>query len=218
MDSRLRHRRVAAIGHMEHATSSCGRSFAPAITTGTIAVLFRDRHVPTGTSRHHGHSPPQTQTGGGSPRAEVTTDHKTIRQWAERQGGKPAAVDRTHKGDDVGIIRIMFPNAPNSEHGNLVEISWDEFFTEFEERNLALVYDPSGLFSKIVGRDTAERREHGDHRAARHSGDGNGGGRSEDRAQGSDDDSSLKQREYRDSDGTVHHHTKAYMEQHSKKG
>jgi hypothetical protein len=99
--------------------------------------------------------------------AETTTDHETIRKWAEDHGGKPAAVDRTHQGDDVGIIRVMFPDAPNSEHGSLVEISWDEFFREFEERELALLYDPKGMFSKLVGRDTAEKRAQGDHKAAR---------------------------------------------------
>ncbi len=99
--------------------------------------------------------------------AETTTDHDTIRKWAEKQGGKPAAVDRTHRGEDVGIIRVMFPKAPHSEHDHLVEITWDEFFREFEERKLALLYDPDGMFSKIIGRDTVEKRAHGDHRAAR---------------------------------------------------
>jgi hypothetical protein len=100
--------------------------------------------------------------------AETTTDHETIRQWAEKHGGTPAAVRRTHQGGDVGIIRIMFPNAPQSEHEELVEITWDEFFEEFEKRELALLYDENSMFNKIVGRDTAERRERGDHRAARH--------------------------------------------------
>src|SRR3954464_1749522 len=99
--------------------------------------------------------------------AETTTDHDTIRKWATKHKGKPAAVERTHKGDDVGIIRIMFPDAPNSEHDALVEISWDEFFREFEERNLALLYDPKGMFSKVVGRARVERRQRGDHDAAR---------------------------------------------------
>ena len=43
--------------------------------------------------------------------AEVTTNHETIRNWAEKKGGKPAAVARTHQGADVGIVRIMFPDA-----------------------------------------------------------------------------------------------------------
>ena len=99
---------------------------------------------------------------------ETTTDHETIRRWAESKGGKPAAVDRTHKGGDVGIVRIMFPQAPQSEHENLVEISWDEFFEEFDKRDLALLYDQDSMFSKIVGRDTAERRQQGEHGASRH--------------------------------------------------
>jgi hypothetical protein len=99
--------------------------------------------------------------------SEFTTDHATIRKWAEKHGGKPAAVERTHKDGDVGIVRVMFPKAPHSEHEALVEISWDEFFDEFEKRSLALLYEPDSMFSKIVGRDTAERREHGHHKAAR---------------------------------------------------
>ena len=94
--------------------------------------------------------------------AETTTDHETIRNWAENKGGKPAAVDRTHQGGDVGIVRIMFPQARQSEHESLVEISWDEFFEEFDKRELALLYDEQSMFNKIVGRDTAE------HGASRH--------------------------------------------------
>ena len=100
--------------------------------------------------------------------SETTTDHQTIRKWAERHGGKPAAVDRTHDDTDVGIIRIMFPDSRQSEHQALVEISWDEFFEQFEESALALVFDPKSRFSKIVGRDTAERREQGEAHASRH--------------------------------------------------
>ena len=99
--------------------------------------------------------------------SETTTDHDTIRKWAESKGGKPAAVDRTHSDKDVGLIRIMFPEAPNSHHGSLVEITWEEFFREFEDRQLALMFDEKSLFNKLIGRDTAEKREQGDHKAAR---------------------------------------------------
>jgi hypothetical protein len=85
--------------------------------------------------------------------AEITTDHETIRTWAERHKGVPAAVEATHEEDDTGIIRIMFPKAPNSNHDALVEISWDAFFEEFEKRKLALLFDPKSMFSKIVSRD-----------------------------------------------------------------
>jgi hypothetical protein len=99
--------------------------------------------------------------------AEVSTDHETIRKWAEARGGKPAAVGRTHKGGGTGIIRIMFPKSPQSQHESLVEISWDEFFDQFEKSNLALIYEKDSLFNKVVGRDTVERREHGETGAAR---------------------------------------------------
>jgi hypothetical protein len=62
----------------------------------------------------------------------------------------------------------MFPRAKQSEHESLVEISWEEFFDEFEKRELALLYDEKSMFNKIVGRDTAERRERGEHGASRH--------------------------------------------------
>ena len=48
---------------------------------------------------------------------------------------------RTHQKGDTGIIRIEFPDNPKSHHDNLEEISWDEFFEQFEKSELALVYD-----------------------------------------------------------------------------
>jgi hypothetical protein len=42
--------------------------------------------------------------------AEVTTDHEKIRKWVEAKGGEPAAVARTHRDGETGIIRIMFPD------------------------------------------------------------------------------------------------------------
>ena len=92
--------------------------------------------------------------------AEVTTDHNTIKQWAKKHNGKPAAVDRTHQDKDVGIIRLMFPKAPQSEHQHLVEISWDDFFEEFEQRKLALIYELDSMFSKLVSRESVEERAH----------------------------------------------------------
>jgi hypothetical protein len=87
--------------------------------------------------------------------SDVTTDHRKIRQWAERHGGKPAAVAATHDDKDVGIVRIMFPKSKQSEHSGLTEISWDEFFEEFDKRSLALVYDEDSMFSKVVSRESA---------------------------------------------------------------
>ncbi|HEY3909361.1 MAG TPA: hypothetical protein VGM07_05665 [Stellaceae bacterium] len=106
--------------------------------------------------------------------AQVTTDHQQIRKWAESRGGKPAAVKATHRGDDAGIIRLIFPDAPNANDGSLEEISWDEFFQKFDEAKLALLYQDKtaggekSLFSKLIGRDTAQARQHGETHASRH--------------------------------------------------
>ncbi len=106
--------------------------------------------------------------------AHITTDHEEIREWAESRGGKPAAVKATHRGKDPGIIRLIFPNAPNANDDSLEEISWDEFFQKFDESDLALLYQDKtakgddSFFNKLIGRETAEAREHGDNHASRH--------------------------------------------------
>lgn len=100
--------------------------------------------------------------------AKAITDHEEIRRWAERNGGKPAVVKSTHGDRGVGLIRLMFPENRQSGHDALEEISWDEFFRQFDDSNLALLCEENGLFNKIVGRDTVAKREHGDHSASRH--------------------------------------------------
>ena len=108
--------------------------------------------------------------------AKVTTDHDEIRKWAEARGGRPAAVRSTQSKDATGIIRIEFPDAPNAKDDNLEEITWDEFFEKFDESNLALLYQEKTArgqhsnFNKLVGRETAEAREHGESHASRHHG------------------------------------------------
>lgn len=85
-----------------------------------------------------------------------TTDHETIRQWAEERGGHPAMVKGTGGKDDPGILRIDFPGY--SGEGKLQEISWDEFFEKFDASNLELVYQEEtkdgqpSRFNKLVTR------------------------------------------------------------------
>lgn len=89
-----------------------------------------------------------------SNEAKTTTDHDTIRKWAESRGGRPAAVAATHEGDDPGIIRIAF----QGDTDGLDDISWDELFTKFEESQLAFLYqdetkdDETSRFFKFVKR------------------------------------------------------------------
>src|SRR3954471_20408792 len=94
-----------------------------------------------------------------------TTDHDTIREWAEDRGGQPARVRGTggRRGrSDVGMIRLDFPGY--SGEGSLQEISWDDWFDAFDENNLALAYQDRTAdgqvshFNKLVSVETAEDR------------------------------------------------------------
>jgi hypothetical protein len=108
------------------------------------------------------------------PQAKTTTDHDQIRKWAEARGGRPAAVRSTQSKDETGVIRIEFPDAPHAKDQDLEEISWEEFFEKFDEANLALLYQEETAggersnFNKLVGRETADAREHGESHASRH--------------------------------------------------
>lgn len=73
-----------------------------------------------------GSSKPGISTGGLS---KITTDHNVIREWAESRGAKPASVKRTG-GDDIGVLRLMFPGYSEGRSRSLREKSWDEFFPQ----------------------------------------------------------------------------------------
>lgn len=73
-----------------------------------------------------------------SGESQRTTDHEKIRRWAEERGGKPATVKRTKDGDEPGVLRIDFEGYSGEE--SLEEISWDEFFEKFDEKNLEFLY------------------------------------------------------------------------------
>lgn len=93
----------------------------------------------------------------------MTIDHDEIRRWTEDGGGEPACVQGTGDRDDVGMIRIEFPGAPNSNDAKLQKITWDDFFKKFDERNLALLYQgrtsrgQRSNFYKIVKRNSGRR-------------------------------------------------------------
>ena len=94
--------------------------------------------------------------------AKRTTKHSDIRKWAEARGGKPATVKSTASKEDVGLLRIDFPGYKGE--GTLEEITWDEFFKKFDEKNLAFLYQDKtssgeeSRFFKFVSRETAEHK------------------------------------------------------------
>ncbi len=75
----------------------------------------------------------------------------------------PACVQRTGSSSDTGIIRLEFPDAPNSRDESLQEISWDDFFEKFDDQGLALVYQDKlarggqSNFYKLVKRGGSQR-------------------------------------------------------------
>lgn len=105
--------------------------------------------------------------------SKTTTDHEEIRRWAEARGAKPACVKGTGGSHDPGMIRLDFPGFSGSD--SLQHISWDEWFDAFDENGLALVYQDRTAdgarsnFNKLISRDTAESRSHGESHASTHS-------------------------------------------------
>ena len=92
--------------------------------------------------------------------SKTTTDHEQIRRWAEERGARPARVQGTGGAGDPGLIRLDFPGFSGQE--SLEEISWDDWFTAFEENELALIYQETtdgerSNFNKLVSRNSAGR-------------------------------------------------------------
>lgn len=83
-----------------------------------------------------------------------TTDHSTIKEWAESRDGKPSVVSRD--GDKTELIRLDFPGYAEE---NLEEIDWDQWFDLFESNDLAFIYQEEtkegeqSNFNKLVSRD-----------------------------------------------------------------
>ena len=72
--------------------------------------------------------------------SKVTTDRDEIRQWAEERGAEPACVRGTGGEGDIGVLRLEFRGAPGARDESLQAISWDDWFSKFEERSLALLF------------------------------------------------------------------------------
>ena len=88
---------------------------------------------------------------------KTLTDNEEIRRWAEDRKAKPSCVKRTGDKEDVGLIRLDFPGYGGEE--SLEEISWDEWFEKFDEKNLALIVQEKtsggekSNFNKLISRE-----------------------------------------------------------------
>ncbi len=93
---------------------------------------------------------------------KMTTDHDTIRKWAEARQGRPATVIGTkEKGEEAGILRIDFPGFSDTD--TLREITWEDFFDKFDKEKLVFLYQEetsegeTSTFGKFVSKETAEQ-------------------------------------------------------------
>jgi len=124
-----------------------------------------------------------------SASSKVLTDHDEIRRWAEERGARPARVNGTGNGDDVGIIRLDFPGYTGED--SLEEISWDDWFRKFDESNLALIVQDrtargqKSNFNKLVSRETLEELSESRGSARRQSSTGSNGRGSRSQSRGS---------------------------------
>ena len=79
-----------------------------------------------------------SQSGENKPGATLLTrNHDIIEHWAEARGAEPAAVPGTEHDGHPGVLRFDFPGYGGRE---LQHISWDEWFSAFDQRDLAFVY------------------------------------------------------------------------------
>ena len=99
-------------------------------------------------------------------------DHEEIRRWAEARGARPARVKSTaRRKGDVGVIRLDFPGYSGAE--SLQPISWNEWFRQFDQNNLALLVQDktkSGRvsnFNKLVSREKVQAPTRPSRRGAR---------------------------------------------------
>lgn len=107
--------------------------------------------------------------------SQTTTDHETIRAWAEARGGRPSVV-RTEGGKGKtrsgGVLRLDF----REKDEKLEETDWDEFFEVFDESGLAFLFQnetadgKQSRFNKFVARETAEAKDRGNGKGGAKSG------------------------------------------------
>ena len=89
----------------------------------------------------------------------VTRNHDVIKHWAEERGAKPSTVPGTEHGDHLGVLRFNFPGYGGKD---LEEVSWDEWFKTFDDRDLVFLYQEhlkSGDQSNFFRFDSPHRED-----------------------------------------------------------
>lgn len=76
----------------------------------------------------------------------TTTDHTTIKEWADKHNGVPGVIEEATTANDQRPLAIIWPE--NRNKPELREVSWETFFEHFDLRQLALDYTALPQMSK----------------------------------------------------------------------
>jgi hypothetical protein len=68
----------------------------------------------------------------------ATRDHEVIQHWADERKAKPATIEGTEHDDHLGVLRFDFPGYDSG--GKLKDVSWDEWFKTFDDRQLVMLF------------------------------------------------------------------------------
>jgi hypothetical protein len=80
-----------------------------------------------------------------------TTDHHEIRRWVEDVGGRPVEVVVRGSSASVGVPAIEMPGETVTT-GEMRAVGWDDWFDQFDSACLALLYEQTGTYSKLIQR------------------------------------------------------------------
>ena len=87
------------------------------------------------------------------PVQRATTDRRTIEQWAKHHNATPAELPPARHDSEPAMLSFLMPG---QERGELLDISWDQFFAVFQLQDLAFVYsentsrEPAGSEYELV--------------------------------------------------------------------
>ena len=91
--------------------------------------------------------------------SKTTTDHDTIRRWAEEHDAVPATARGTQEGDGSAGVLTLDVVGFGADETDLEHIGWDEWLEKFESSDLAFLYQDEkkdgedSTFFKLVSRD-----------------------------------------------------------------
>ena len=80
-----------------------------------------------------------------------TSDHAAIKAWALKNKAVPAEITPRKFDDDAAILHFIFGRAKDGSP-EIVPITWETFFAQFDILNLTMIFDDSPTF-EILHRD-----------------------------------------------------------------